>query len=300
MMRPAVCESEVCFPSSRFTGKERDAESGNDYFGARYYGSSMGRMLSPDPMGPWVADVSDPQSWNFYAYARNNPLINTDPTGLDCVYFNDAGNGIESVDRHSDSGECGKNGGDWVNGTLRAASYFSDSDTWGFGSNDSQNNYLTYAHAPGPGGGGTDSNGNPVSCSGNCDIANGYSQTPIDNSWGATPIAPSAQQLVQKVAQQTAPVNKALNCAGAGAIAFSPVTTPSDASDVSGALAGQGTDAAEKGLDALSDVKALSKGVRVGSKYLGKAAGLAGKGLAVHSAYENMKEAGCFGGGAHQ
>ncbi len=45
-----------------FTGKERDTESGNDYFGARYYASSMGRFLPPDPMGPWVADVNDPQS----------------------------------------------------------------------------------------------------------------------------------------------------------------------------------------------------------------------------------------------
>jgi RHS repeat-associated protein len=36
-----------------FTGKERDAESGNDYFGARYYGSSMGRFMSPD----WSAKV---------------------------------------------------------------------------------------------------------------------------------------------------------------------------------------------------------------------------------------------------
>ena len=34
----------------KFTGKERDSESGNDYFGARYYASSMGRMLSPDPV----------------------------------------------------------------------------------------------------------------------------------------------------------------------------------------------------------------------------------------------------------
>ena len=34
---------------SRSTGKERDTESGNDYFGARYYASSMGRMMSPDP-----------------------------------------------------------------------------------------------------------------------------------------------------------------------------------------------------------------------------------------------------------
>jgi len=34
-----------------FTGKERDSESGNDYFGARYYSSAMGRFMSPDPSG---------------------------------------------------------------------------------------------------------------------------------------------------------------------------------------------------------------------------------------------------------
>jgi len=32
----------------RYTGKERDTESGLDYFGARYYGSNMGRWMSPD------------------------------------------------------------------------------------------------------------------------------------------------------------------------------------------------------------------------------------------------------------
>ena len=37
-----------------FTGKERDSESGNDYFGARYYAASMGRFMSPDPMGFWL------------------------------------------------------------------------------------------------------------------------------------------------------------------------------------------------------------------------------------------------------
>lgn len=69
-------------PSLRhlYTGKERDAESGNDYFGARYYGSSMGRFMSPDDFTK-DTHVADPQSWNLYAYARNNPLRYTDPTG---------------------------------------------------------------------------------------------------------------------------------------------------------------------------------------------------------------------------
>jgi RHS repeat-associated protein len=64
-----------------FTGKERDTESGNDYFGARYYGSSMGRFLSPDPLlDSGLPD--DPQTWNRYTYALNNPLRVVDPTGL--------------------------------------------------------------------------------------------------------------------------------------------------------------------------------------------------------------------------
>jgi len=100
----------------KFTGKERDSESGNDYFGARYYASTMGRFMSPDPSGLLTQHPEDPQSWNLYAYARNNPVIYLDPNGLDCVYANDAGNGVESIDHHSNSGECGQNGGSWVPG----------------------------------------------------------------------------------------------------------------------------------------------------------------------------------------
>lgn len=76
-----VCTTTVHFSAYHFTGKERDTESGNDYFGARYYASSMGRMLSPDPsnMG---ANPANPQTWNMYSYSLNNPLVMTDPTGL--------------------------------------------------------------------------------------------------------------------------------------------------------------------------------------------------------------------------
>jgi RHS repeat-associated protein len=68
-----------------FTGKERDAESGNDYFGARYYASSMGRYMSPD----WSAKaepvpyskLDNPQSLNLYSYVLNNPLSAVDQDG---------------------------------------------------------------------------------------------------------------------------------------------------------------------------------------------------------------------------
>jgi RHS repeat-associated protein len=66
----------------KFTGKERDAESGLDNFGLRYNSSSLGRFMSPDPGNiSGFLYQNDPQSWNGYAYARNNPLKYTDPDG---------------------------------------------------------------------------------------------------------------------------------------------------------------------------------------------------------------------------
>jgi RHS repeat-associated protein len=64
----------------KFTGKERDTESGLDNFGARYFGSTLGRFMSADPLG---GHMEDPQTLNRYTYVRNNPLNLTDPTGLD-------------------------------------------------------------------------------------------------------------------------------------------------------------------------------------------------------------------------
>ena len=65
----------------KFTQKERDIESGLDYFGARYYSSPQGRFTSVDPLLA-SGQVEDPQSWNRYAYAFNNPLKYIDPVGL--------------------------------------------------------------------------------------------------------------------------------------------------------------------------------------------------------------------------
>jgi RHS repeat-associated protein len=65
----------------RFAGKERDAETGSDYIGARYYASRTGRMTTVDPLMDVEAALVDPEQWNRYAYARNNPLVYVDPTG---------------------------------------------------------------------------------------------------------------------------------------------------------------------------------------------------------------------------
>lgn len=70
-----------------FTGHEHDSGSGLDYFGARYYLSSIGRFLSPDPTLLVFADPNNPQSMNLYAYVQNNPLGSVDPDGthIRCV-----------------------------------------------------------------------------------------------------------------------------------------------------------------------------------------------------------------------
>jgi RHS repeat-associated protein len=69
----------------KFTGKERDSESGLDDFGARYNSSSLGRFMTPDwsakPQGVPYAVLDDPQSLNLYIYVRNNPLSHADPDG---------------------------------------------------------------------------------------------------------------------------------------------------------------------------------------------------------------------------
>jgi RHS repeat-associated protein len=69
----------------KFTGKERDAESGLDYFGARYYSSSMGRFMSPDwdakPISVPYASFGDPQTLNLYSYVENGPLNRVDADG---------------------------------------------------------------------------------------------------------------------------------------------------------------------------------------------------------------------------
>jgi RHS repeat-associated protein len=91
----------------KFTGKERDAESGLDNFGARYDSSQYGRFMSPDPSMAFSIRQINPQRWNQYAYAVNNPLSYTDPTGQDAIAVNFSGmvaglghEGIISV--HSD------------------------------------------------------------------------------------------------------------------------------------------------------------------------------------------------------
>lgn len=61
-----------------FAGQRHDSNTGLVYMGARYYDPSLGRFISPDSI---VQQRNDPQSYNRYAYARNNPLRYTDESG---------------------------------------------------------------------------------------------------------------------------------------------------------------------------------------------------------------------------
>jgi RHS repeat-associated protein len=62
-----------------FTGKERDSESGLDYFGARYDSSTLGRFMTPDSIA--YSGLGDPQSLNLYSYVGNHPTSLVDPDG---------------------------------------------------------------------------------------------------------------------------------------------------------------------------------------------------------------------------
>jgi RHS repeat-associated protein len=65
---------------SRCTGKERDAETGLDFFGARYYSGAQGRWTSVDPAFE-SAILELLQTWNRYSYVYNRPTFATDPDG---------------------------------------------------------------------------------------------------------------------------------------------------------------------------------------------------------------------------
>ena len=65
-----------------FTGQTKDTVGGDYDFLFRQYAPAEGRWLVPDPAGLTAVDITNPQTWNRYAYLSNNPLNATDPDGL--------------------------------------------------------------------------------------------------------------------------------------------------------------------------------------------------------------------------
>ena len=68
-----------------FTGQQQWTTSGLDDFLFRRYHPVQGRWISPDPAGLAAVDITNPQTWNRYAYVGNNPLSNVDPLGLNWI-----------------------------------------------------------------------------------------------------------------------------------------------------------------------------------------------------------------------
>ncbi len=79
----------------RYTGKERDEESGLYYYGARYYASHLCRWVAVDPM------ADERVQWTPYVYVRNSPAVNHDPTGSLDHSIHDGETGDDEGDKRS-------------------------------------------------------------------------------------------------------------------------------------------------------------------------------------------------------
>lgn len=99
-------------PAWSFTGEEGTADTVSDEYDflARKLHSSQGRWISPDPAGLNAADLTNPQSWNLYAYVTNDPLSSIDPLGL--VKLCPPGSGPGTVNSDGTT-NCGTGGGWW-------------------------------------------------------------------------------------------------------------------------------------------------------------------------------------------
>jgi RHS repeat-associated protein len=94
-----------------FDSAWRDSGSNTYHTMNREYSPTQGRWLTPDPAGLAAVDPSNPQTWNRYAYVTNNPVSNTDPTGL-C----DDGSGDDGSGDCGGDGSGGNGGGDGSGG----------------------------------------------------------------------------------------------------------------------------------------------------------------------------------------
>ena len=169
-----------------FTGNTQDAVKGSTGlydFLFRQNSAAQGRWLVPDPAGVAAVDITNPQTWNRYAYVGNNPLSNVDPLGLDCTVVG--------------SGEsCGDSGTPFISVTSTAGA--SLWDFWGNLSYGTLNPYrfmLLPLDGPGEGRGGgrrpqpKPQPTKPVPTKGNC-----TAQRILSGIQGATNLAFAAQK----------------------------------------------------------------------------------------------------------
>ena len=149
--------AEMGTQDRNFTGQNQDTVSSGPYplydFLHREYHPVWGRWLNPDPAGLAAVDPSNPQSWNRYAYVRNNPLALVDPYGYDCAYLKQGAIDIDHVDTNTNFVDCTKNGGYWVSGQVNEVTLTSSGDLQfgysGWGANGAFQN-ITYNSYLGP------------------------------------------------------------------------------------------------------------------------------------------------------
>jgi RHS repeat-associated protein len=104
-------------------GNEWTVADGNNLTGSlvdfmfRRYNPTQGRWISPDPLGRGAVKLTNPQSWNRYAYVLNNPLSYTDPLGLECVWDDGSFDAADDPQTGS-AGGCAGQGGTWVDPDL--------------------------------------------------------------------------------------------------------------------------------------------------------------------------------------
>ena len=304
-----------CTSNYKFTSKEDDAESSLYNSNARFYASFQGRFMSPDPSGFSVADAADPQQLNLYTYARNNPLVFTDPMGLDCVYLANDGStsdhdnasegpsgttlGGSSIDHDSTESECtgpdangNPNGGIWFNGTISSLNDVAADP----------NSDWVVAHT---------SEGVEDYCQGSCSdsaFAAFYNKpTQIVVYSNAPPpvdLSDYGTGVFAAVSQRTYGLNKAVTCVAGVVYPFLPAVDPDD---INGLLVDSGKSGAEMASEAAEGAAATIKGAsRIGPSRAARIAKLesraakaanvakvldaAGKVLAAKEAYKNYKE----------
>ena len=94
--------TNTCPQNYKFTGKERDAETNNDDFGARYYSSQFGRWISPDwsaiPAPVPYANLTNPQTLNLYSMVNDNPETFSDLDGHGAIALSSQGSTATSAD----------------------------------------------------------------------------------------------------------------------------------------------------------------------------------------------------------
>ena len=100
-----------------FSGKELDAETGNYYYGARYYAPRIGIWLSPDPLQLKYPHVSS------YAYCMGNPVRLIDPTGKDVLIWYKDSRGNDQLFRFNGTQSKMPKGNQFIKDFIQAYNY---------------------------------------------------------------------------------------------------------------------------------------------------------------------------------